>query len=273
VQASLRIGCVKYLNARPLIRGWGGDVCLENPAVLCAKLAADELDVALVSSFEFLRNPVYQIVDDVSISSDGPVYSVIVAHRGNISQIEDIELDPASETSVNLLRCLLAERRLSPRLVEGGASFDKLRTSSATSQRDIRGLAGARPSTAQLLIGDQAIRFRRDHPEFQFWDLGEEWKKSVGLPFVYALWLIRPEVLDARTIANRLRAVRDKNLTNLDQLIAAEEEFERDFCDHYYREHLRFTFGEREKEGLQTFQKLCAKHGLLPRREIKFVLV
>ena len=41
-----------------------------------------ELDVALVSSFEFLRNPIYRIVDDVSISSDGPVYSVVVAHRG-----------------------------------------------------------------------------------------------------------------------------------------------------------------------------------------------
>jgi chorismate dehydratase len=273
VQASLRIGCVKYLNGRPLIRGWGGDVCLENPAVLCAKLAADELDVALVSSFEFLRNPVYRIVDDISISSDGPVYSVIVAHRGTISEIEEIELDPASETSVNLLRCLLVERRSSPRLVEGGASFDKLRTSSATPQCDIRGLAGARPSTAQLLIGDQAIRFRRDHPEFQFWDLGEEWKKSVGLPFVYALWLIRPEVSDARTIANRLRALRDRNLANLNQLIAAEEEFERDFCDRYYREHLRFTFGEREKEGLQAFQRSCAKHGLLPKCEIEFVVV
>jgi chorismate dehydratase len=273
VQASLRIGCVKYLNARPLIRGWGENVCLENPAVLCAKLAAHELDVALVSSFEFLRNPVYRIVDDLSISSDGPVYSVIVAHRGTISEIEEIELDPASETSVNLLRCLLAERGLRPRLVDGGASFGTLRTGSVTPQRDIRGLAGAHSSTAQLLIGDQAIRFRRDHPEFQFWDLGQEWKRSVGLPFVYALWLIRPEVLDPRTIANRLRALRDKNLASLDQLIAAEEEFDRDFCDRYFQEHLRFRLGEREKEGLRTFQKLCTKHGLLPKREIEFVVV
>jgi predicted solute-binding protein len=273
VQASLRIGCVKYLNARPLIRGWGENVCLENPAVLCAKLAAGELDVALVSSFEFLRNPVYRIVDNISISSDGPVYSVIVAHRGSISEIEEIELDPASETSVNLLRCLLAERRLSPRLVEGGDSFGTLRTGSATPQRDISGRAGGHPSTAQLFIGDQAIRFRRDHPEFQFWDLGEEWKKSVGLPFVYALWLIRPEILDAKTIANRLRALRDKNLDNLDQLIAAEEEFERDFCDHYYRKHLRFSFGEREKKGLQAFQRLCAKHGLSLNGEIEFVVL
>src|SRR5216110_1530137 len=112
----LRIGCVKYLNARPLIRGWPGEVDFDHPSALCKRLANGELDVALVSSFEFLRNPIYRIVDDVSISSDGPVFSVVVAHRGEISQIEEIELDPASQTAVNLLRCLLAELGLKPRL-------------------------------------------------------------------------------------------------------------------------------------------------------------
>src|SRR5438067_12920748 len=104
----LPIGCVKYLNARPLIRGWPGEVDFDHPSALCKRLADGELDVALVSSFEFLRNPIYRIVDEVSISSDGPVYSVVVAHHGEISQIEEIELDPASQTAVNLLRCLLA---------------------------------------------------------------------------------------------------------------------------------------------------------------------
>ena len=113
---SVRVGCVKYLNARPLIRGWPGNVEFDHPSALCQRLAKGQLDVALVSSFEFLRNPIYRIVDDVSISSDGPVYSVVVAHRGAFSDIEEIELDPASETAVNLLRCLLAELGLTPRL-------------------------------------------------------------------------------------------------------------------------------------------------------------
>ena len=88
----------------------------DHPSALCNKLAAANLDVALVSSFEFLRNPIYRIVDDVSISSEGPVYSVVVAHRGEVADIEEIELDPASETSANLLRCLIAERELNPRV-------------------------------------------------------------------------------------------------------------------------------------------------------------
>jgi predicted solute-binding protein len=251
----LRIGCVKYLNARPLILGGPADVVLDHPSVLCAQLARGELDVALVSSFEFLRNPIYRIVDGISISSDGPVYSVVVAHVGEISAAEQIELDPAAETSGNLLRCLLSELKLRPRFV----------ATSTSSLAKVR---------ARLLIGDQAIRFRQQHGnEFQFWDLGENWQKLVGLPFVYALWLLRPEVVDPKSVADRLRALRNKNLADIDNLIAAEKEFDRGFCGRYYREHLRFSFGEREKKGLRAFLELCQKHDLLPKRDIAFSVV
>jgi predicted solute-binding protein len=57
---SLRIGCVKYLNARPLIRGWPDNVAFDHPSALCQRLAKGQFDVALVSSFEFLRNPIYR---------------------------------------------------------------------------------------------------------------------------------------------------------------------------------------------------------------------
>jgi len=252
---SSRIGCVKYLNARPLIRGWAGDVDFDHPSALCNKLAAGELDLALVSSFEFLRNPTYRIVDDISISSAGPVYSVIVAYRGGVSEIDEIEIDPASETSGNLLRCLLAKLNLAPRLIRSS-------TSPITARR------------ARLLIGDQAIRFRQKHPtEFHFWDLGEQWNKLVDVPFVYALWLIRLEIMDAKSIADRLRALRHENLANIDSLIADEKAFDHDFCSRYYRENLRFTFGKREREGLRIFEKLCEEHDLIQKRDVKFELV
>src|ERR1051326_6727271 len=126
----LRIGCVKYLNARPLICGWPGNVEFDHPSALCQRLASGHLDVALVFRFEFLRNPIYRIIDGVSISSDGPVHSVVVAHRGALSDIEQIELDPASETAENLLRCLLAEFGLTARLTVGdseGAALSRAR--------------------------------------------------------------------------------------------------------------------------------------------------
>jgi predicted solute-binding protein len=147
---------------------------------------------------------------------------------------------------------------------------------------------------ARLLIGDQAIHFRQKHAgEFQFWDLGEQWKKLTGLPFVYALWLIRPEVTDAKSVAQRLRKLRDKNLASLDDLIeeavtgvclsavaSAEtdepgprKELNREFLFRYFCKHLRFNFGKKEKQGLQCFADLCAKHGVLPARDRPFTLV
>jgi len=256
---SLRIGCVKYLNARPLIRGWPGNIEFDHPSALCERLAKGQLDVALVSSFEFLRNPIYQIVDGVSISSDGPVYSVVVAHRGEISDIEEIELDPASKTAVSLLRCLLAELGSTTRL-----------TSCAPEN------AGS--SQARLIIGDQAISFRQTHAdEFRFWDLGEQWKKLTGLPFVYALWLIRPEIPDAKSIAQRLRELRDENLANIEVIVSDaadnKEKITAEFLVRYYNEHLRFGFGTREKKGLQTFADICAKHGVLAMPVRKFNVV
>ena len=247
-----RLGCVKYLNARPLIHGWAGEVNLDTPAGLCAKLARGELDVALVSSFEFLRNPVYRIVDQLSISSFGPVYSVIVAFRGDLAEINQIELDPASETSVNLLRCLLAERSLKPRLGSAETSAEPV---------------------ARLLIGDQAIRFRQSHPDFQFWDLGEEWTNRFALPFVFALWLIRPEVAEPGGIADRLRRTHQENLARIEEIIAEVQDFDADFCRAYYRDNLRYRFGEQEREGLRLFAGLCAKRGLLTNREVQFTLV
>jgi chorismate dehydratase len=137
---------------------------------------------------------------------------------------------------------------------------------------------------AHLLIGDQAVYVRREYAnEFSFWDLGEQWQKFVGLPFVYALWLIRPEVADPKQIANPLRALREANLANLENLVAEvaaevtdpgqRKGVDREFLSRYYTEHLRFRFEGKEKEGLRSFANLCAKHGLLPKRDLAFRVV
>src|SRR4029077_12154543 len=168
-------------------------------------------------------------------------------------------------------RCLLADLGLNPCLVQRAAGVPAV-TRSASVRR------------GQLLIGDQAIYVRQEHAnEFSFWDLGEQWKKLFNLPFVYALWLIRPEVADPKQIANPLRALRDVNLANLDNLIAdvvagvagfgQRREVDREFLSRYYTEHLRFGFEEKEKEGLRIFANLCIKHGLLPKRDLVFCIV
>ncbi|MGI8430703.1 MAG: menaquinone biosynthesis protein [Chthoniobacterales bacterium] len=230
-----RLGCVKYLNARPLIDGWEGPVEFDHPAALCRKLAAGALDVALVSSFELLRHPIYFVVDGLAIASDGPVHSVILAHDLPPNELREVVSDPASATSINLLRVLFPDLQIVP---EG----------------KIGGTRGA------LFIGDQAIAFRRGAGEsHQILDLGTEWKRRTGLPFVYALWLIHPDYAEKTAIAEALRDRAAQNLDRLDALIAAEPPAEREFAEFYFRDCLRFSFGAAEKKGLQTFAELCAK--------------
>ena len=69
----LRVGCVQYLNAKPLIVPYDGEVIFEHPARLADLLAAGQIDLALVPVFEALRQPDFPVVDGVSISSCGPV--------------------------------------------------------------------------------------------------------------------------------------------------------------------------------------------------------
>lgn len=237
----LRLGCVQYLNARPLIHGWRGEVRFDHPSILCRELAAGQLDVALVSSFEYLRNPVYSVIDRVAIASDGPVYSVVLAHRDGIETVREVVVDPASETSVNLLRCLLGEE------------IEFVATGELSATR------------AQLLIGDQAIRFREEMGEtIQFLDLGAAWREATGLPFVYALWLIRPGYSEKEAVAEALRSLAQTNLENLDQVIAEQSPARRAFCEFYFRKCLRFSFAENEKRGFEEFARHCVQKKLLP---------
>jgi len=110
----------------------------------------------------------------------------------------------------------------------------------------------------RLLIGDQAIRFRAEHGErYHYWDLAETWTKMTSLPFAFAFWLIRPEIENAKEIADKLRALRDHNVASIDELALSQSEVSPTFCRKYYREHLFFDFGEREKAGLREFHRRC----------------
>lgn len=248
---ALRVGCVQYLNAKPLIHGYDGSVAFDHPSGLARALAAGALDVALVPTFEALRHPRYLLADGVAIASDGPVFSVFLAHRGPLAEVRTIALDPASLTSVHLLQVLLAEYHgLRPQL---------LKSSALPSDAD-----------AALLIGNQAIDFRasedcrpsRAGGALQILDLGAEWKRCTGLPFVFAPWLLRPGLPHAAEVADSLRRLRREGLYRLEEIIAAEP---RDpaFTRRYLTQHIRFELGAREKAGIEKFRELLVKHGFI----------
>src|SRR6266481_5182408 len=108
--APFRVGSVEYLNAVPLTRGLEEEVIFATPSKLAEMLHRDELDAGLVSVVEVLFTDRYDILDGIAIASLGEVKSVLLAHRKPIEEVREIFCDPASLTSVELLRVLLGER-------------------------------------------------------------------------------------------------------------------------------------------------------------------
>ncbi|MDP9292498.1 MAG: menaquinone biosynthesis protein [Verrucomicrobiota bacterium] len=238
--SGLNIGCVKYLNARPLIEGCGCAMRFDHPAALARDLSRGALDVALVPSYELFRNSGYKIVDGVSISSEGEVRSVFVAYRGELARVRQISLDPASLTSTHLLKCLLAEfHQIDPEFLHEGGD-------------------------AKLLIGNQALQFRREQgTKFEYFDLGAEWTARTGLPFVYALWLVRDSVENASAVADALRSAKIVGSKHIAQISEQQTVLPPADCVEYLTRNIHYDLRVGEKRGLEKFHELSVKHGFL----------
>ena len=243
-----RIGCVRYLNSKPLIHGHHEEVSFEVPASLADGLHARRLDVALSPIFELMAHPGYLVVDDVAIASDGPVYSVFIAHHGPLAHVRTLYLDHDSRTSFNLQRVLLAEfHGLTPRHepFPGG-----------------RPPAELHAGEGALIIGDPAIDFRLAHGgRYEYLDLGKAWKQATGLPFVFAAWLVRAETPRPDTLADRLRAWREAGQARTEEIVAVEKRYPPELTRRYLTEFIRFRLGAAEKQAIREFARLLRKHG------------
>jgi chorismate dehydratase len=254
-RSGVRIGAVDYLNARPLTLSLAdlapqAEIVFDLPSRLADGLAEGRLDVALIPSIEYLRSPGCTIVSDACVACDGPVRSVKLYGRTSVERIRTLALDEGSRTSAVMARILLRERfGLEPSLEQLpiGASLDDS------------------AADAVMLIGDRAMSPVNGAFEF-VWDLGEEWSVWTGLPFVFAMWVARPNV-DLEGIDVALSAARDEGVRRLDEIARreaprlgiAEEE-----CRRYLRDRLRFRLGPRQRRGLETFYRLAVQCGLAP---------
>ncbi len=247
-----RIGSVSYLNALPLTCGIEDQVVFTTPARLAQMLRGGELDAALVSSTEALFNADYDVLDGIAIASRGPVKSVFLAHRAPLSEVREVFLDPASLSSVGLLRVLLAEHGVR-------ASFQPLSDYERASECD-----------SVLLIGDRALDFCLAPHAHRIWDLGEAWYSLTGRPFVHAAWIL-PRGLDTSRLGALLRTARDQGLARLEEMIRARSDYTLEFRRHYLTENVRFDLGAAEKEGLRRFAGLLRQHQSQPVFDPRFV--
>ena len=249
--APFRVGSVDSLNAVPLTRGLEAEVKYAWPSQLAEMLRRDELDAALVSIVEVLFTDRYDVLDGIAIASLGEVRSVLLAHRVPLEQVREVHCDPASLTSIELLKVLLAERGLK-------AEFKSLPSYEAAPSLD-----------AVLLIGDRALDFSfAGHPH-ETLDLGAAWSELTGLPFVYAVWALRR--IPNAPLRRTLREARDFGLDTLDHIINSRTEYTREFRRDYLGWHIHYHLGTDEKRGIAKFIEMLRNHGARPVIEPHFV--
>lgn len=250
--SGFRVGSVKYLNAVPLTRGLEEEVTFATPSELATMLRRDELDAALVSIVEVLFKDRYDILDGIAIASLGEVQSVLLAHRKPLDEVREVYCDPASLTSVELLRVLLAERGLKP-------EFKTLPNYDFAQLPDFA-----------LLIGDRALDLLLGPHEHELWDLGAAWFELTKLPFVYAVWALRRD-LDHAPLRRHLRDARDFGLDTLDTIIQERADYTYDFRKDYLGWHIHYHLGSDEKRSIAKFIDLLRKHGASIVFEPRFV--
>jgi chorismate dehydratase len=254
----LRVGAVSYLNTKPLIYGLErlapqAELVLDVPSRLAVDLAAGELDVALIPSIEFFREPAYTIVSDACIACRGPVLSVKLFSRGPIRAIRKLALDTGSRTSVALALVLLKKRYAVEPVAE---DLQPLPADGSLDDTD---------ADAVLLIGDRAIHSPAGRFEV-VWDLGDEWNRWTGLPFVFAMWTARAGS-DLAGLETALALARDDGVAHLESIAqreAAPLGLTTPQCLSYLRDNLHFYLGPREQQGLELFYRYAAGLGLAP---------
>ncbi len=229
----ITLGAVSYLNARPLLEGITCQVIKETPATLLSTFEIGKVDAALLSLYDILQRPQLKVVDDIAIACRGPVYSVFLAYEGPLEKISKVQLDPASHTSNQLIKIIFKKfYQLDPEFVERPEKKNEI--------------------LPRLFIGDPAIAFR-GRATCSILDLGEEWYRFTGLPFVFARWCLKSAHPYEQEIISMLHKAKERGLCEREKIAATFADPA--FALRYFSEYIQYDCGLEEERGIKLFQE------------------
>ena len=305
----LKIGKIPYANLFPIFymlqrecKSSGYEFIEGVPSTLNRLLRSGQIDISPSSSIEYLRcESQYTLIEGHSISSKGPVGSILFLSRKPLEELkgETILVSSQSETSVALLDVILRK-------------FYKIECSLRPTDELLDSVISK--ADAYLAIGDDALKAKKtvtsyklqvkrdkdsslvtrhsfgDTPSLtlpsrgggqgwggiRIYDLGDLWYKNTGHPFVFALWIARKDCFPEKAellnnFIHDLQKAKELALQNLD-MIASELRpllFSRHSLNITAKEIAAFWKGisydltEEHKRGLELFRKYSEEMGLL----------
>ncbi len=237
----IRTGIVNYLNAKPLLYGLSRmpvrnriELVPGYPSYIARLLQQGSIDLGLIPIAAIPSIPGARLVGNYCIGTNGDIATVALFSDVPLSEIKKILLDYQSGTSVALLRYLLKEHwQIAPEMqVAAGEEY-------------LDEIGG---STAGLVIGDRAFSLWKKYP--YCYDLGAEWKKFTGMPFVFAAWVSRrplPEEL-IRMFDN----ANEEGLAHLDEIVA-DTPFALFDLKEYYTRYVSYRLDEEKRKAIEYF--------------------
>jgi len=245
--ALVRVSAVKYINTYPFILGIREsevlskidlDVC--HPSECASKLLSGQTDIGLMPVAVLSLMDESHIIGDYCIGTRGEVKTVLVVGNTPPEESKRIWLDYRSRSSNSLCQ-VIAQKfwKRSFEFVKAPEDFD------ITTLRD---------GESSVIIGDRCFQYAH---EFKYRiDLGKEWNKHTGMPFVFAAWIASKKQDDKFTslfnetlrygVENKDRAV---SLLTPDLHVTVEE------VKDYYRYNIDFILDAPKKEAISLFLK------------------
>ncbi len=276
----LRVAAISFLNPAPLLYSLEHEpeaarlrdayaLHYTTPAICAAELLAGEADLGLVPIAAL--TPQLAIVPGCTIASLREVRSILLLVKNPaklglaeaLAEVKTVAADAASRSSLAYARILFEHfHGARPAFVERAADP----------------LAMLATADAALLIGDPALLARERRAAIEaaagaplLWlDLAQLWRERTGLPWVAAVWAVRPEALTElppRRLIDDLTASRDAGLAHIDQLVAEwtpRIAIPPETIRTYLTQNIYYTLDDGCLRAVALFRRLAAEVGALP---------
>jgi chorismate dehydratase len=234
------------------------------PSQCAEELLAGRADLGLIPIASV--TPDLAIVPGCTIASLGHVRSIqlIVKASHTLETVRTVAADSASRSSRVYAELLLRTyHRNSPAFIEEHADP----------------IAMLRHTDAALLIGDPALLALESRHQIEgvigpchWFDLAHEWQTHTGLPWVAAVWAVRPQSLTtesvpAQDLIEDLTRSRDHGLAHIEDLVnewTPRIALPRETIHHYLTENIHYTLTPECIETIRFFRKSAAEAGILP---------
>lgn len=280
----LRIAAISFLNPAPLLYNFEHlpaadelrsryEVHYTTPAKCATELHSGGADLGLIPVAEL--TPDLAIVPGCTIASLDEVRSILLLVRNPgrkpvadaLGGIGTIAVDNASRSSVAYVRVIL-ER------------FHGVRPKLEQCEAEPLSMLGGHD--AALLIGDHALLASERRPEIDastggegslLWlDLARMWREHTAIPWVAAVWAVRPEALGGSGVCSDqliadLNASREAGQAHIEELVrewTPRLPLQPDTIRTYLTRNIHYLLDDACLEAIRSFRSFAAELGVLP---------